>query len=526
MEKVEIKPEIEIQKVHDYFQKRNKEKKITNKKRKYRLKISKLRECDVEIITQPSIAIYKLENIEIKRKYNPKTKKKKTDYKKLKKSKRETYQYKGREIKSNEIYIPKETRFIFKGNPKKINKKVKSTIKSEIILFYKSPLIPKKDELSIGGKITNNIIPTNSIDKNESEHNIGKIISPDNSFQAKEEIEINISQNHAMSISPEKQENNNQYNSNTYPIDNINNINKNDSNQNEIIPVSHLKGEKKLFSRTYISPRRLRHSYQEKGNKNTTDFITNLNNEEVNENKQDIKHNNENIKKEENNDKNDKNETQSNNRVYYSSSFRHQKKEKNRVLDNNAMFISGRSSNSSSQSKKKVENKNDTKININKIVINSSNNSPIVLKNLESSRLKTDINNLNKINLKPKIDEKKNVKEKKEGETIEKGKKIEININDNNKSNEPISMTTNKNNNQNNNNFNFLDNFNNLDSQELSEYTRAYLNSYISVARPELSDFSKQFLNSNLTNDSPTKPELSNITRAYLFSQNSSNDEK
>ena len=33
--------------------------------------------------------------------------------------------------------------------------------------------------------------------------------SPDNSFQAKEEIEINISQNHAMGISPEKQENNN-----------------------------------------------------------------------------------------------------------------------------------------------------------------------------------------------------------------------------------------------------------------------------------------------------------------------------
>ena len=48
----------------------------------------------------------------------------------------------------------------------------------------------------------------------------------------------------------------------------------------------------------------------------------------------------------------------------------------------------------------------------------------------------------------------------------------------------------------------------------------------MSAARPELSDFSKEFLNSNVTNPSPTKPELSNITRAYLFSQNENNDEK
>ena len=86
-------------------------------------------------------------------------------------------------------------------------------------------------------------------------------------------------------------------------------------------------------------------------------------------------------------------------------------------------------------------------------------------------------------------------------------------------------MTTSKNNEEK-INFNFLDNLNNIDTPELSEYTRVYLNSYMSAARPELSDFSKQFLNSNVTNDSPAKPELSNITRAYLFSQNSSNDEK
>ena len=60
----------------------------------------------------------------------------------------------------------------------------------------------------------------------------------------------------------------------------------------------------------------------------------------------------------------------------------------------------------------------------------------------------------------------------------------------------------------------------------LSEYTKAYLNSYMTASRPELSDFSKQFLNTEVTNNFTTRPELSNITRAYLFSQNSDNDEK
>ena len=60
----------------------------------------------------------------------------------------------------------------------------------------------------------------------------------------------------------------------------------------------------------------------------------------------------------------------------------------------------------------------------------------------------------------------------------------------------------------------------------LDNDTKAYLNSYMSAARPELSDFSKQFLSSNDTNNFTTKPELSNITRAYLFSQNDTNNEK
>ena len=75
-----------------------------------------------------------------------------------------------------------------------------------------------------------------------------------------------------MGTSPEKEENNTQYNSNTYPI---NNANKNDTSQNDIIPVSQFKGDKKMFSRTYISPRRLRHSYQEKRKKNLENEINN-----------------------------------------------------------------------------------------------------------------------------------------------------------------------------------------------------------------------------------------------------------
>ena len=38
--------------------------------------------------------------------------------------------------------------------------------------------------------------------------------------------------------------------------------------------------------------------------------------------------------------------------------------------------------------------------------------------------------------------------------------------------------------------------------------------------------FSLKFLSSNLTNDDDNKPELSNITKAYLFYENSDNDEK
>ena len=529
----EKKDEIQIQKAEDFFQKRNKEKKvINNKKRKYRLKISKQNDCNVEIIVKPSIDISKIENIEIKSKYPPK-KKKVSNYKKLKKSKQDIYQYKSPEIKSNEIYIPKDTRFIFKGKPKKTSIKRRNSIKKEVVYTYKSPIIQKKSELSIGGNITNTIKPVVNSDKNELEHNIGKIISPDNSLIAnKGEIEINSSQNQMVGISPEKEEINIKYKTNTYPINNTNkttnnNKNQSESNQNEIITIT-LKGEKKSFSKKYISPRRLRRSLggqnEEQGNKKITDFTPNMNNEDKNTINQEENQSSAEVKKEE------KNETTKNNNIYYSSSFRQQKKEKNRVLDNNALFISARSSSTSSQNNKKTEDKkNDIQNNMNKIVINSSNDSPNVLKISESSRLKTDSNDVNKLNLGSENEVKKEEKkeEKKEKAQIEKQEESKDKNANNENKNEQISMTSAKNNETNkNSSYNFLENFNNIDTQELSEYTKAYLNSYMSAARPELSDFSKEFLNLNVTNPSPTKPELSNITRAYLFSQNESNDEK
>ena len=534
LEKIVLEPVIEIQKVNDYFQKRNKERKNQTKKRKYTLKIAKQKDCNVEIIQNPSITINKQENIEIKSKYP--NKKKKTDYKKLKKSIRYTYQFQGTRTKPNEIFIPRETRFVFKGKPKRPKKRARNIIKKEIIYFYKSPINNKKSELYIGGNIQNII---NTITKIDLEDKKLKTLSPNNSFNI---INLNESK-HIIGVSPEKDENVKEYNSNTYPT----NVNKNENkmnqklnqekekeeenieNKNDSITIP-LKGDKKHFSKAYISPRRLRRSMEGKkeDNKNNDNNRGSLNSVNSFE-----------IKKEE---KNETDYSKVNSNVYYSTSFRHPKKEKNKNVENNALFISARSS-SSSRNNKNSDSKNENKNSMNRIEINSSNNSPFVPQELENSRLKTDVNNINKISLTSEIEKAKKDQEQKEEEKIvEPEKKEEEKIEQENKKeeilepekkeenkminmNEQISMTSAKNT-ETTNNYNFLYNYDNLDSQELSEYTRAYLNSYMSAARPELSDFSKQFLSSNETNNFTTKPELSNITRAYLFSQNTSNEEK
>ena len=518
LEKISKEPKMMIQKVNNYFQMRNKERKIKSRKNKYKLKIEKQKGSYIEIIKKPSISINKQENIEIKGKNI--IKKKKNDNKNLKKSIRNTLQYQAKQMKQkpNIISISKPTKFSLKGRAKKPIKKPKNLIKQEIIFFYKSPLITKKIELSISDKIENVINP---IAKNDKEKIKLKTISPQNSFHYKSETE----NNHIIGVSPEKEGKNKEYNSNTFPINSIqneqsknnlkaklDNENKNINsleNKKEIIEISQIRGDKKPNGKKYISPRRLRKSYegQSDDNKNNDNNRTSLNSVNTFDLKQE--------------EKNEKNESKGNNNIYYSSSFRQSKKDNNKRLENNALFISARSS-SSSKNDKNSDSKKE--VNMNRILINSSNNSPIVLKNLENSRIKIESNDINKISLSKEIDEIKKDKEKKEENSNQKENKQDIFNNDNN---EVLPQNSPKIKESKINTFNFLDNLNNLDSQELSEYTQAYLNSYISSSRPELSDFSKQFLSSNVTNnDYETKPELSNITRAYLFSQNSDNEEK
>ena len=502
LEKIELEPIIEIQRVNNIFQKRNEERKIPNKTRRYKLKISKQKENDVEIIKKPSIAIIKQENIEIKTKFI--NKKKKSDYKKLKKSIRNTFQYHGIKPKPNVINISKENRFVFKGKPKKSLKKTRNVIKQEIIHFYKSPLINEKAELSIEGNIQNIISPT---DKKLEEKKI-KTITLDNSVQTKNEIEIK----HIIGVSPEKDEKNKEYNSNTFPNNIKNKEKENQSeadNKNDLIRISQIKGDKKYFNKKYISPRRMRQSSQGKSDENKNEENNRVSLNSVNAFS---------LTREEKSENNNS-KANTNNNLYYSSSFRASKKEKNKNVDNNTLFISGKSS-SSKQSNKNSGNKNDsTKNDMNRIIINSSNNSPNVLLNLEGSRIKAQQDNIKKLDLEQEV--KKD--EEKEEELLQTEPKQEEN--DNNLE-EAISKTNEKNNEIEAKSFTFLDNYNNIYSQELSEYTKAYLNSYMSAARPELSDFSKQFLSSNDTNNFTTKPELSNITRAYLFSQNDTSNEK
>ena len=267
--------------------------------------------------------------------------------------------------------------------------------------------------------------------------------------------------------------------------------------------------------------------------------------------------------KTENKNKNDNKEL-SNNSVFYSSFTT--KKHEPKHFNNNQIFISSKSTTSNIKNLKDKENdkdkekgenkendnKNEIKININRILANSSDNSPSLIKSVDSLSPKPDANNMNKIfnnntffssNIETKN---KNIFEKEKN--IENEKIID-NINDNNekdlikttpnkeikkedKNDEIREKTPEKNNNDNISNFisndnevkneeniNIFDKFNYGNNSQLSDFSKNYLNNYMSTSRPELSDFSKQFLTSNYTSNLTNRPELSNITRAYLISR-------
>ena len=154
-----------------------------------------------------------------------------------------------------------------------------------------------------------------------------KLISPENSSRGKDEIDINLNQNHIIGVSPAKEEITQKYKSNTFS--NSLNINNNENKEN-IISIDQLKGEKK----TYISPRRLRQSNKNKKEEKAKENITipqkKYNTVDINDK-----------------EKYKTDDSKVNSNVYYSTSFRIPKKEKNKTVDNNTMFISARSSSSS-----------------------------------------------------------------------------------------------------------------------------------------------------------------------------------
>lgn len=67
-------------------------------------------------------------------------------------------------------------------------------------------------------------------------------------------------------------------------------------------------------------------------------------------------------------------------------------------------------------------------------------------------------------------------------------------------------------------NLNTEDKFSLINKSDLSDYTKAYMNSIASATRPELSDYTKAYLDSVSLGTSDVKPELSNLTKEYLSS--------
>ena len=171
LDKVEENQEFEIQNVENFEQSRDKTKKLISKKNKnIKLKIVKPKDT-VEIIGIHTISICNENSFELKRKYENKNKNKRTSYKKLKQSGRNTYQYKSKQVINDAIIVPKDTRFVLKAKYKPKSKKGRNLIKREISYFYKSKKAQKNEELSIDGNIKNTINPTVPGSTNKSINN-------------------------------------------------------------------------------------------------------------------------------------------------------------------------------------------------------------------------------------------------------------------------------------------------------------------------------------------------------------------
>ena len=365
---------------------------------------------------------------------------------------------------------------------------------------------------------------------------------------------------------------------------NYNNIFNNYKNKSHTITIFPTELETKNVGRTYISSSKLNQRIESSNtdNKNSSNvgqvFINNThrtNNNNQSENRKAISNISNTIyistnlkKNEKKEDKNESKDLSLNNNVYYSSSFSSKKNEPKQFFNNNQIYISSNTTNKINNTSNNIEDKNEINANINKIMINSSSNSPINNDKLESkpqpknmnkifnnenSSINNDTNNNNitsektinkesndNINNNENMNDNKNSIEKEiinttKTETLIENsnykyntekeiintKKTENEIEDkkdedNKKTTSNIICNDKKEQNYNNNPY---DIYNINMNSEISEITKSYLNSCMPTIRRELSDFSKQFLNSSLTNSYINKPELSNITRAYLISQ-------
>ena len=358
-----------------------------------------------------------------------------------------------------------------------------------------------------------------------------------------------------------------------------NNNNNNNKNKSHTITIFSNKQEPKNIGRTYISSQKLSqaHIIKQKSEKRLIDNK---------ENKSYIFVNTTNIKNTHKNDQNDKKESKYKSTIYFSSNLEgdnNEIKNTRKNLRNNRSYYTSSYSSKKANYKTSINNKSylnlkESSKNINNTTIEIDNTNNVTKDKNEDK----DTESLS--NIKNKLLNKENLflsKEDKNLDLPELSKIADINKNDENiddrinniiddkiedlndkeilniQKSENISIEKddlNSINNENylkyNNNFmpnydpikspkytnndiediskNILEQYNIVKKPEMSDFTKNYINSYIpepstTSSRPALSYFSKQFLSSELNSDNNKRPELSNITRAYLISQKSMN---
>ena len=157
LENTEDEPEFEIENPIFYELPPAKIMRFNKKNKFYKLKIDQNLDTFEFIGEEPLTICYEIDH-EIYNTYDKKIYKK-SNYKKYKVSKRATYQYNSIQEINDLISSPKDLRFMIKGKPKKIPKKVRNVIKREVIYFYKSQN-ENKTQLSIDNTIKNTISPT------------------------------------------------------------------------------------------------------------------------------------------------------------------------------------------------------------------------------------------------------------------------------------------------------------------------------------------------------------------------------